>query len=192
MRMSVLSGLSNFEEIAVINNSIAAAGSDPATRLATAVSIVGRYLWLLVFPNPLSFDYSYNTIPLASWSDATWFSLAAIIALAVIAFRGFKSKNTVAWGILFSAERLPFSNVFFLIESTLGERFLYMPSVGFCVAVSFLLARMFKVNVKSASYSGLWAFIQAKRHPIGRRDRGRIVWRKTFFGIRYGRTTSHW
>jgi tetratricopeptide (TPR) repeat protein len=165
MRLSVLRGLSNFEEISIINNSIAAAGSDLATRSATAVSIVGRYLWLLVFPNPLCFDYSYNTIPLASWSDTTpLFSLTAIMALAVMAFRGFKSRNAFAWGILFVGGTLALvSNIFFLIEATLGERFLYMPSVGFCVALSVLLARMFKVNVNSISYSSVSTFIQANK-----------------------------
>lgn len=168
LRVSVLKGLSNFEEISIINNSIVAAGSDPGTRLATAVSVVGRYLWLLVFPHPLCFDYSYNTIPLASWSDAApLFSLAVIIALAVIAFRGFKSRNTVAWGLLFLGVTLSLvSNIFFLIEATLGERFLYMPSVGFCVAVTFLLARMLRVNMNSIPYSGLAAFIQVNKRIL--------------------------
>ncbi len=165
VRMSVLGGLSNFEPIAIINNSIVAAGSDSATRLATAVSIVGRYLWLLIYPNPLSFDYSYNTIPLASWSDpTTLFSLAAIIALAVVAFRGFRSKSPVAWGILFLGGTLSLvSNIFFLIEATLAERFLYIPSVGFCVAVSVLLARLFKAKMNSIPYSGISAFVQANK-----------------------------
>ena len=182
MRLSVLRGLSNFEKISIINNSIAAAGSDPATRSATAVSIVGRYLWLLVFPSPLCFDYSYNTIPLASWSDATpWFSLVAIIALTITAFRGFRSRSAIAWGLLFIGGTLALvSNVFFLIEATLGERFLYMPSVGFCVALSFLLARTFKVNVTSISYSSLPAFLLANKGILS------VV---TIVAVLYGVTT---
>ena len=129
------------------------------------MSIVGRYLWLLIYPNPLSFDYSYDTIPLASWSDPTTLgSLAAILALAVVAFRGFKSKSPVAWGILFLGGTLSLvANILFLIEATLAERFLYIPSVGFCVAVSVLLAHLFKANMNSIQYSGLSAFVQANK-----------------------------
>lgn len=165
MRAWVLGGLSDLEEISVINNSIVAAGSDPATRAATAVSIVGRYLWLLVFPHPLCFDYSYDTIPLASWRDAApWVSLTAIVALAVVAFRGFRSRDPVAWGILLLGGALSLvSNLLFLIEATLGERFLYMPSVGFCVAMTFLLARLLRVDVNAVSYPGLGAFIKAHK-----------------------------
>jgi Tfp pilus assembly protein PilF len=165
IRASVLGGVSDFEEISIINNSIVAAGSDPATRMATAVSIVGRYLWLLVFPHPLCFDYSYNTIPLASWRDAApWISLAVIVALAVVAFRGFRSRDPVAWGLLFLGGALSLvSNIVFLIEATLGERFLYMPSVGFCVAVAFLLARLLRVDMKAASYPSLGAFVRAHK-----------------------------
>jgi tetratricopeptide (TPR) repeat protein len=165
MRVLALGGLSNFEEISILNNSIVAAGSDPPTRLATAVSIVGRYLCLLVFPHPLSFDYSYNTIPVASWSEAApLLSLASTILLAVIAFHGFKSRNTIAWAILFLGGTFSLtSNIFFLIEATLAERFLYMPSVGFSVAVSLLLARMCKINAESASYPSLPALIQAHK-----------------------------
>ena len=60
-----------------------------------------------------------------------------------MAFRGFEIKGSRLRGdSLFIGGTLALvSNIFFLIEVTLGERLLYMPSVGFCVAVSFLLAR---------------------------------------------------
>ena len=163
MRVSALKGVSNLEPIHVINNSIVAAGHDSTARLATAVSILGHYMWLLVFPHPLSFDYSYNTIPLVSFSDpAVQVSLGVILVLAFVAMRGFTSKSILAWSLVFAGTTVALvSNVFFLIEATLAERFLYMPSVGFCVALSFLAIRIFNVNLKATPYSGVTAFAKS-------------------------------
>ncbi|HUM46503.1 MAG TPA: DUF1736 domain-containing protein, partial [Chitinophagales bacterium] len=138
IRISVLKGMTGFEEIQIINNSLVAAGDDTTSRVATAIFILGRYLWLLIFPTPLCFDYSYNTIPLTSFGDPkTLLSLVTILALTIIAVRGWKSKSPVAWGLIFmGATLLLVSNLFFLIEATLAERFLYMPSLGFCSAIT--------------------------------------------------------
>lgn len=168
VRISVLKGLTNFDEIQIINNSLVAANDNVTTRFATAISIVGRYLWLMVVPHPLSFDYSYNSIPLVPLSDPkALLSLAAIIALAVIAIRGLKTKDPVAWGILFFGGTLVLvTNILFLIEATLGERFLYMPSLGFAVAITFLLARIFKTTGKAHSYKNFPAFISANKNIL--------------------------
>lgn len=153
IRISVLSGASNFEAIQLINNSLAAAGNDISTRLATALYVVGIYLRLLVFPHPLSFDYSYNSIPLVSFSNPqTLLVLVIIGALSAIVVKGWKSKNPLTYSILFFAATLSLvSNIFFLIEATLGERFLYMPSLGFCIAITVLLAKVLgKKEIKSS------------------------------------------
>src|SRR5262249_36598930 len=145
------------------NNSIVAAGDHSAVRLATAVSIIGRYMWLLVFPHPLSFDYSYNTIPLVSFSDPTaQVSLGVIILLAFIAARGFRSRSILSWSLVFIGATLaPVSNIVMLMEATLAERFLYMPSVGFCVAVAVVAVRLFNVDTRAAPYAGVAVFARS-------------------------------
>ncbi|MEO6167212.1 MAG: glycosyltransferase family 39 protein [Chitinophagales bacterium] len=44
IRISVLKGLTGFEEIQIINNSLAAAGGNSMIRIATAIAIIGTYL----------------------------------------------------------------------------------------------------------------------------------------------------
>lgn len=40
------------------------------------------------------------------------------------------------------------SNLFVLIASSFGERFLFTPSLGFCIAVPVLLSRLLKTDLK--------------------------------------------
>ena len=65
------------------------------------------------------------------------------------ALKEFKNRNIISFGILFFLITISLvSNVFFLIESVMAERFTYMPSLGFCVAFVFLLVKVFKVDIK--------------------------------------------
>ena len=59
-------------------------GADFATAKLTAIKVLGKYLWLLVWPRYLSADYSYNQIPLVDSRLARWEDWKAFVALAVI------------------------------------------------------------------------------------------------------------
>ena len=85
------------------------------TARLTAIKVIGKYLWLLLWPSRLSCDYSYNQIPLATWWD--WQTLAVVAACAALA---------------------PTSNLVILIGTMMAERFLYLPSIGFagCLVVA--------------------------------------------------------
>jgi tetratricopeptide (TPR) repeat protein len=121
---------------------VAAAGME---RLANSFVLLGRYLKLLFIPSPLLFDYSYSTIPLQSWgSEEVWLSTAIYLALAGYMIIRLKRNpgDTAASGILFYLGGIAlFSNLFFLIGTTFGERFLFLPSAGFCIALAFLLEK---------------------------------------------------
>jgi len=47
------------------------------TARMTAVKVIGRYVGLWLWPARLSFDYSYNEIPLFGWAD--WRAVFALI-----------------------------------------------------------------------------------------------------------------
>jgi len=116
-------------------------------REATAVYMIGRYLRLLVFPHPLSYDYSYNEIPIISFADAkAAVSLLVCAALGVVAVRGLKKKSFVSFGILlFFISISMTSNLIVLIGATMAERFLYVPSLGFCIIVTYCWIRFLAV-----------------------------------------------
>ena len=110
-------------------------------QLATAVGMLGEYFRLLIFPHPLSFDYSYNTFPELGWTN--WKVLSALTistGLIYLTIKGLRSKNIYSFSILFFALTFAItSNIFFLIGATFAERFMFVPLLGFCIAVSMLL-----------------------------------------------------
>jgi tetratricopeptide (TPR) repeat protein len=110
------------------------------TARLTAVKVIGKYLWLLLWPSRLSCDYSYNQIPLFTWGD--WQALAAVaacVALAAVAIACYRRSKPVFFFIaFFFAALAPTSNVVILIGTIMAERFLYLPSIGFagCLVVT--------------------------------------------------------
>lgn len=109
------------------------------TSRLTALTVLGRYLWLLLWPQTLSADYSFQQIPLVtSWTDLTlWLSLTALLALVALAVGCRFRAPAVTWGMAaFFVALLPTSNLIFLCGSTMAERFLYLPLAGLAVAVA--------------------------------------------------------
>ncbi len=139
-------------ELMLINNSLVASTSF-ADRFATAIFILGKYLWLLFFPLHLVFDYSFNTIPIVKINSINaLFPLFLFVGLFIYSLVKLKERNTKSFGILFFIGTiLLVSNIFFLIEATMAERFLYTPSLGFCIAISLLASRWIKKTSAKAS-----------------------------------------
>ena len=129
-----------------INNPLVGAGFLQG-RL-TAFKVIGRYLLLLIWPQSLSCDYSYNAIPvfrgtLNNWSDwAAILSLAICLAAAGLALWRYRKNPVITFGIaLFFIALSPGANIVFLLVTIMAERFLYLPSVGFvCCLVWALFA----------------------------------------------------
>jgi tetratricopeptide (TPR) repeat protein len=122
-------------DVPFLNNPLVGAAFWPA-RL-TAVTVIGRYLWLFVWPAHLSADYSYNSVPLFQWSPASWEDLQAWIVLALcvagiaLALRMRRENKPLCFFVLFFFIALaPTANVFILIGSEMSERFLYLPAIG--------------------------------------------------------------
>ncbi|MBK7964998.1 MAG: tetratricopeptide repeat protein [Bacteroidetes bacterium] len=123
-------------QLMVVNNSMVDA-STFASQFATAISILGKYLYLFILPVTLVFDYSYNTIPNVSFSNPNaLFSLIVFAFGLIYSIRSLSQRSIAAFGILFFLGTISLvSNVFFLIEATMAERFIYTPTLGLCILV---------------------------------------------------------
>ena len=120
-------------------------GASLAEKYATISYTLGYYLRLLVFPHPLTHDYYPYQIPIINWADwRAWSSLLLYVALAFFAVRHFRRKGVVSWSIWYYLITLSIvSNVVFSVGAPMNERFLYMPSVGFCLVLAyFTLAKL--------------------------------------------------
>lgn len=151
IRKAVLDVITFQEKMRVINNALAAATTE-SDRIATAIFILGKYIQLLFFPHPLSWDYSYNQIPIVSFSDIkVIITLVIFFILGFFAVRGiierFNADHKMhhiaimvfSYCILFFFITMSVvSNIFIMIGATLGERFLFTPSMAFCIAIPFL------------------------------------------------------
>lgn len=131
-----------------------------AEHTATRMEILFHYLRLFFVPWPLSWDYSYNQVPVVDWSSITaWISLLAYTALLIFALLKIKKQPVISFGILFFLITLaPVANLFFLNGSTVSERFLFLPSLGLIIAVVYGLANFFKLNMLTFTGIGLKKF----------------------------------
>jgi len=121
----------------------------------TAVNVIGKFLWLFLWPAHLSADYSYNAVPLFGWRISNWEDAKALMALAVLLGAAFLAlvlvvrwrrtgKPLLFFLALFFVALSPTSNLIIHIGSIMAERFLYLPSVGLAgsiVAAACLLGR---------------------------------------------------
>ena len=140
-------------DVSITENTLVGAANF-SERLGTVLVIQLKYLQLLVFPHPLSFDYSYNQVPIVGITNfVALISLVIMTALFVFAVAKFKSKNIYAYCILFYFLAMGVtSGLIIQIGATMGERFLFIGSLAFCIAVIFLLARLFMIDMKTATY----------------------------------------
>ncbi len=163
IRRSV-TGLAAAELHAGIDNLLVLA-PDLAHRFATAVFIMGLYVKLFFFPHPLVFDYSAYQLPIIGLSDYRFIvSFALFIALAIIAIWQFKKRNWISFGILFFFITASLSsNIFILIGTSMGERLMFTPSLGWCMAIGYLISKISAVQV---SYQSIQNFFQQNIKPI--------------------------
>lgn len=143
-----------------------------------AIAVFGKVLALLILPVSLSADYGYNQVPVDRFYTfaAFYFGLLAAVAVtaAVIRYRRAAPFAFFGW-LLFVLVYLPVSNVLFLIHTILGERILYIPSIGFCVFLAALLHRgalslRYSVKIVSLSLICLLAGFHFLRTPMRNAD----------------------
>jgi tetratricopeptide (TPR) repeat protein len=151
MRNSALTSTTFAEKLDVINNSLMSAKSG-MDQLATEMLMMGKYLYMMVVPYPLSWDYSYNQIPVVSFGNfKSLFSVLVYLALGGYALWSFKKKSIYSFAIFFYLITIFLSsNLIVKIGASFAERFLFVPSLAFCMSLPFLLTGIFKLNSKQA------------------------------------------
>lgn len=104
----------------------------------TQFSVMITYLRLLLFPVNQNLGYDY---PVAS-HFFSWPVLGSFLLLAgilMLAFRLFKTQRPVSFGILFFFLALAVESSFIPLDNLIYEHRLYLPSMGFFMAILFCL-----------------------------------------------------
>ncbi len=161
IRQKIISEYSTSDAISVVDNFLVEA-KDPATRFASAIMLLGKYLVLLFIPYQLVCDYSFNQIPLVGLGSPYFLlSLLAHGFLAFIAIREFKSRSLLSFGIIFYFVTMSlYSNLVLTIGTSFGERLLFQPSLGFCIAAVAGLDRIFKLKKSQVNSFIQWVMPQ--------------------------------
>jgi len=156
IRGSILTSQTTGGDISVLDNTLMAA-PDMGSRMATAFYILGLYMKMLVFPHPLASDYSYPEIPIVTFANPLALaSLLFYLGIAGFALFRFKEKHFLSFCIIFYLVPLSLvANVLFLTRSTMADRFLFIPSLGFCLAVTWLMLKLFKIPSTTVKHERL-------------------------------------
>ncbi len=168
IRFNVLDGKLSDSSVTTLDNFLVGA-PDLGIRLATAIKVLGLYLKLLLVPHPLLYDYSFNKIPLASFTDITfWLSLLVHLGLGIFALWQLPKKNPLSFAILFYFITIVlFSNIFIIIGVGMAERLMYFPSFAFCIAVAYLLLLATKTVKESQAFASIGQFASANAKVLG-------------------------
>jgi len=126
----------------IINYPYVASG----VRLPSLFHIFWICLQKLIYPLPLSYDYSYNQIPASHWSDiGAILGLLSFVALAFVALRGLLKRSIWSLGLsILFITIAPSLGFVFLRGGILAERFLYAPTLGFALILVYALSMIAK------------------------------------------------
>jgi hypothetical protein len=108
-------------------------------KVATILYTLGFYVKLLFIPHPLTHDYYPYKIAMMSFGNwQVWVSILLFTGLVVLAWRGFRNRSVLSYSILFFIITLSLaSNILLPVGTFMNERFLFMPSLGFCIALAY-------------------------------------------------------
>ncbi len=110
-------------------------------RAATGFTGLLHYLKLMFWPHPLLFYYGYDTFSVTGWANAkAMLSLLLHLFIFAVAVFNFKKRPILAFGILFYLIGIAmYSNVLVPVVGIVGDRFTYVASIGFAIALTWLI-----------------------------------------------------
>lgn len=147
---------------------------------ATIFYTLWKYIVLLLFPVQLTYDYYPYHIPLVEWKNAGAIAgLIVYIALGIWLLRNIRKNLLITFAVLlYLLPLLMVANIFFPIGTFMSERFLFIPSAGFCILAALGLNWMIARNNlwKTSAYSLLAVILllfgirTISRNPVWQND----------------------
>ena len=147
IRHQVLSKYSSSSTFLLMDNFLIGV-HDPITHFATVIMLLGKYLLLTIVPYQLVCDYSFNQLPTVGLSNPLFIiSLLAYLAIGIYILFNFRKRSPVVFGLLlFIVTISMYSNLVFHIGTAFGERLMFLPSLGLCIAFVFIITQLLKVE----------------------------------------------
>ncbi len=136
-----------------IENPLFVNGANFFEKIPMAFYTVFYYIKLLFVPHPLISYYGYDHVSIVGWENMyVWLGVIITIPLAVFTILKLKTKSILAYGLAFFFISISmYSNLVKPAVGIIAERFAYIPSLGFCIVLGWLLLKIFKVDVINTS-----------------------------------------
>ena len=127
-------------------------GGNFLNNLGTSFKLFAHYLKLTVFPHPLIADYSGHTFPVSTGPTevATLLAVAVAVAFAVLVVWLFPRNPIISFGLGWLAVTLLPVLQLIPFHELAADHFLYLPLVGFSIAVGGLADRLLSLSRKPA------------------------------------------
>lgn len=120
-------------------------------RLGTAMMSLLFYIRMMIYPHPLLYYYGFDMIPLTSLANPL--ALLSVLIYAILlgyAIINIRKKSFLSFAILWYLFSIfPYSNLPVPVVGIVAERFAFLGSLGFIMAIVFLIFKVFKTDPKS-------------------------------------------
>ncbi len=130
-------------------------------RMCTPFALLGRYLLLMVWPDPLRCNYSVDVLhPVSTLLDGPlWVGIGFVASVCWAgAISGPQRSIRVLLAICFAATYFPASNSLVLVETLFAERWFYGPAVWLCVGVVVAVEPWVQARLRAAP-SSAWLLL---------------------------------
>jgi tetratricopeptide (TPR) repeat protein len=149
-------------ELDILNNPYLLA--TPMQKLATEIFILGKYLWMLIVPYPLAYDYGFAQISYYSFSSPlVWLSILIYSGVIYGGIKLLRHKSILAFPVSFYLLNLfMISNFILNIGTTMGERLVFHSSLGFVMLLAWAIVYIAKglaMPRRSYTVMGFLAFL---------------------------------
>lgn len=122
--------------------------------LVVVLKALTYYLKIMYLPvrRGLYHPFAYNTVDTNKISPAFFGGLIVILVSIILFFRCRKNHKPLSFGIAwFFVTYLPYSN-FIPICNIISERYVYLPSVGFCIFLAYLFLKVWEIINQNDKY----------------------------------------
>jgi Tfp pilus assembly protein PilF len=115
---------------------------------ATKMEILYHYFFKVILPSNLSWDYSFNQIPVVTFSSYMPIVSILLCAICLVVFvKNLNHNKEVSFGIIWFLILLaPTCNLFIMNGTTFGERFLFMPVLGIILILTFVVKKFLHLD----------------------------------------------
>jgi len=118
-------------------------GGSPYHNALSMMPVIGEYAKILIYPKNLCAFY-VNKVYMSIAHTEVLISAGGLILMAIAMPFVFKRSRAVSfWISWFFITLLPVSNIV-PIRALMAERFLYMPSIGYCVVLAILIRQLLR------------------------------------------------